>query len=57
MRRCEKEGAPAVNRTTEEKRGIKRRRTQCTKGRKKESLSKEEASREERKANVVVVNV
>jgi hypothetical protein len=46
-----------VNQTTEKKRGTKEKRTQCTKRGKKRSLSKEKASREERKANVVVVDV
>jgi hypothetical protein len=46
-----------VDRTTEEKRGTEGRRTQYTKGGKKESLCKEKSSGEERKANVVVVNV
>jgi hypothetical protein len=46
-----------VNQTTEEKRGIKRRRTRYTKKGKKESLCKEELSKEERKANVVVIDV
>jgi hypothetical protein len=46
-----------VNRTTEEKRGIKEKRTQYTKEGKKESLSKEELSKKERKANVVVIDV
>jgi hypothetical protein len=46
-----------VNQTTEEKRGIKKRRTQYTKEGKKESLSKEKTSKEERKTNVVVINI
>jgi hypothetical protein len=46
-----------VNQTTEEKRSIKRRRTRCTKGRKKRSLSKEKASKEKRKANTVIIDV
>jgi hypothetical protein len=57
MRRCGEEGALVVDRTTEEKRGTKGRRTRYTKGGKKGSLRKEKSSGEERKANVVVVNV
>jgi hypothetical protein len=57
MRRCGEEGAPAVDRTTEEKRGTKGRRTRYTKGGKKGSPRKEKSSGEERKANAVVVNV
>jgi hypothetical protein len=41
----------------EEKRGTKGKRTQCIKRGKKGSLSKEKASEEERKANVVVMDV
>jgi hypothetical protein len=57
MGRCGEEGAPAVDRTTEEKRGTEGRRTRYTKGGKKGSLRKEKSSEEERKANVVVVDV
>jgi hypothetical protein len=46
-----------VDRLTEEKRGIEGKRTRCIKGGKKGSLSKEKLSKEERKANVVVINV
>jgi hypothetical protein len=43
--------------TTEEKRDTKGKRTRCIKKGKKESPSKKELSREERKANAVVVDV
>jgi hypothetical protein len=46
-----------VDRTTEEKRGTKKRRTQYIKKGKKGSPRKKELSREERKANVVVIDV
>jgi hypothetical protein len=46
-----------VNQTTKKKRGIKRKRTQYIKKEKKESLCKKELSKEERKANTVVINI
>jgi hypothetical protein len=46
-----------VDRPTEEKKGIEERRTQYIKRGKKESLGKEKSSKEERKANIVIIDV
>jgi hypothetical protein len=46
-----------VDQITKEKRSIKGRRIQYTKKEKKESLCKEKSSKEERKANAVIINV
>jgi hypothetical protein len=46
-----------VNQTIEKKRGTEKRRTQYIKGGKKGSLCKEKLSKEERKTNVVVIDI